>query len=954
MSQTSPETARATFESFIDLEPHEWLYAYWRRTGPLPAPEVVPFDLARVTKELSKVRVIGLSHQNYKLEFVSNPLTWSREESLFWIQSISQKEAIKKEIDKRRSEAYKATGTNEGFDEVSINAMLDREMALHLQDRDFTLDPGLGPLEALIEQTFVQDHDGRIWAPYMVLAALSNICDLPRFIEFWEHKITCYYGFGVLECLRKYKLPYLSDCELEQTKDYLRSQIKEQAWLPSQGDSEIPLSLIVASALSMQEELLPVIEKLSQESFPKHYNTIFKRPQVLVLGLREVALIKQHFARLNLCLEGKSDCVSWLAQTKLSELVQFVFACLYKVYPHSVDRETRDLVLYGLSLVHGPELAYPIFILGFNGAFTDFSKEWIKSNPVLAFVGLSRTMIFDALWRIKVDRLLLQLCTHIEADDLPEDVRPHLISMRQHKSLRRHSKKTLTTADAGCPDWLKSLFATNVFKRLSMPLWLTSERIGSLTIDGYTLTDIEMHQVFAAIKSSKPTNIHPFLLDLRDSVPRQSFDQFVWRLFEQWLEFDADSKDKWCIYAIGYLASSETVIKLTPLMKAWRKSGNSARAAFGLDCMRACGTDRALLQILAITRTAGIKSLRHKAVKVFQEIAQERGLTVEQLQDRIVPDCGMDVNGERVFEFGTRRFVGFVGKDHTASLKDEHGNIKSALPPAKQTDKPHLVAKARAEWKAFKSEVAQVVQEQSIRLEKLMVQGRRWTTAEYTDILLAHPLLRCLCQSLIWGQFDAAGNLIHSFRLTDEGDFADPSDKPVSLIAAYDLGLIHPLALNEIQLAQWREALTDYHIVSPFAQIDRPVYTLSQKELDTASISRFEGLLVAPMALFLALKHKDWIREDTNDDAVFKGQYKYFAHGDITASITYPGIIAGKISASEKQLISDIAFYSGSVTVSSWHNVGACIRADLSKVPKSVISEVIGDLNVAMRSADMG
>ncbi len=58
---------------------------------------------------------------------------------------------------------------------------------------------------------------------------------------------------------------------------------------------------------------------------------------------------------------------------------------------------------------------------------------------------------------------------------------------------------------------------------------------------------------------------------------------------------------------------------------------------------------------------------------MMEAIAQDRGLTRDQLADRIVPDLGLDERGSRVLDYGPRQFRLVFGPNLKPRLRDEQG-----------------------------------------------------------------------------------------------------------------------------------------------------------------------------------------------------------------------------------------------------------------------------------------
>ena len=112
-----------------------------------------------------------------------------------------------------------------------------------------------------------------------------------------------------------------------------------------------------------------------------------------------------------------------------------------------------------------------------------------------------------------------------------------------------------------------------------------------------------------------------------------------------------------------------------------------------------------------------------------------------------------------------------------------------------------------------------------------MVGGRRWSAEDFETLLVGHPLQRHLVRLLVLATY-RDGAVSATFRLTEEGDYADSDDEPFALADHALVGIVHPMHLDSAQQAAWGEILADYEIVPPFPQLGRPVYDVEPGELD--------------------------------------------------------------------------------------------------------------------------
>src|SRR5207248_4584576 len=131
---------------------------------------------------------------------------------------------------------------------------------------------------------------------------------------------------------------------------------------------------------------------------------------------------------------------------------------------------------------------------------------------------------------------------------------------------------------------------------------------------------------------------------------------------------------------------------------AWPGESQHQRAVLGLECLRAIGTDTALMQLNGIAQKLKFQGLKNKAREFMEDIARDKGLSREELEDRVVPDLDLDERGTRVLDFGPRQFRVVLGPDLEPLVRDESGKAKADLPKPGAKDDPHKAAAAVEEW----------------------------------------------------------------------------------------------------------------------------------------------------------------------------------------------------------------------------------------------------------------
>src|SRR5262249_51630425 len=154
-------------------------------------------------------------------------------------------------------------------------------------------------------------------------------------------------------------------------------------------------------------------------------------------------------------------------------------------------------------------------------------------------------------------------------------------------------------------------------------------------------------------------------------------------------------------------------LKLAPLIRAWPDERQQPRALFGLECLRAIGSDVALMQLNGIAQKQLSKGLKAKAAEMMEAVANDRGLSPAQLEDHIVPDCDLDERGTRVFDFGPRQFHFALGPEMKPMVRDQIGKLRDDLPKPGAKDDPARAAAAVEDWKRLKKQVREVAKIQA-------------------------------------------------------------------------------------------------------------------------------------------------------------------------------------------------------------------------------------------------
>jgi predicted DNA-binding WGR domain protein len=442
---------------------------------------------------------------------------------------------------------------------------------------------------------------------------------------------------------------------------------------------------------------------------------------------------------------------------------------------------------------------------------------------------------------------------------------------------------------------------------------------------GRMLTISSLHEPYAGLEVVK------------SACTRDSLAEFAWDIFEAWMGAGAPSKEGWAFTALGLLGDDETARRLAPKIREWPGESAHARAVTGLDLLAAIGSDVALMHLNGIAGKVKFKGLQDKAREKIAQVAETRGLTPEELADRLVPDLGLDATGSVALDFGPRRF--FVAFDEALKpyVKDESGARLKDLPKPNRNDQAELAEAAVERYKALKKDAKAIASLQIIRLEQIMCARRRWSGEDFRLFFLDHPLMRHLARRLVWGVY-RDGKFVEAFRVAEDLTLADRQDDLYELPADVEVGIAHVLEMPEDLGRDFGQIFADYEILQPFRQLGRETYALTDEERRTGTIERFKARKVATGSV-MGLINRGWERGEAQDGG-WVGWFTKRLPGNLEAELQLdPGTVVGDLSFEPEQSIPSIMVRRRG----TWGTDGL---ADLAGLDPILVSEIIRDADL--------
>ncbi len=687
---------------------------------------------------------------------------------------------------------------------------------------------------------------------------------------------------GVASWLEAEVYPRLSAGDMEAVRERLRSLLKDD-----------PAAAVLARHAGMAGDIAAWAAGLKKGGIaPGRMNAGFG---VALFGIGDAAVMVREARRLGVRLATPADARSWLALTGHDGL-DILRDSILAIRKAADQLAMLDVLL----LAESPEAAVTLLELKLQAKPPEVAarvESWLKKHPGHAAAGL----------------------TPLSADSTP---------------LGEAARSALgASSDApASADWLQAGLAA-VKPAKALPAFADPAVLPP--IHGLGAEDVS--RVLAALQASTLTGPHPLVSALRKGGDGAALAAFAWKLFEGWMAAGSPSKEKWALLSLGYFGDDGIVTKLTPLIRVWPGESQHQRAVTGLEVLRCIGSDTALTALNGMALKLKFKGLQDRARQLMDLIASDRGMTREQLEDRIVPDLGLDADGGRVFDFGPRRFRFTLSSDLTPELADESGKPLKDLPKPGAKDDAARAAEAAAAWKLLKAQLRDALKIQTFRLEEAMVTGRSWPVAEFTSLLVRHPFLTHLVRRLVWD--GGEGRL---FRVGDGGAFVNHDGRPVSGVET--VRVAHRLRMTHGQVGSWRGCFDALDLEPPFPQLEREVFAPEGMAMATEFV-RPAGRIPATK-MRGTMEGRGW-RRALHDHGGISAFVKPYAAAGVTAVVEIePSILIGMMD-NEDQTVEAVFFLAGTEPpprgyAEGYYGGGA--RQRVGDVDAVAFSETVRDL----------
>jgi hypothetical protein len=252
-----------------------------------------------------------------------------------------------------------------------------------------------------------------------------------------------------------------------------------------------------------------------------------------------------------------------------------------------------------------------------------------------------------------------------------------------------------------------------------------------------------------------------------------------------------------------------------------------------------------------------------------------------------------------------------------------------------------------------KKELKKLLPAHRDRLERLFLQQRAWSLADFRNRYLDHPVIGSLARRIIWSFALKTGR---ENGIWSQDCLVDQEGKPIKGLADDTRVTIwHPHDAPTGQVLAWREWLEEHEVRQPFKQAHREVYILTDAERQTATYSnRFAAHVIRQHQFSALCQARGWRYKLQGDWDSANTPTLDLPLWDLRAEFWVEPIHEGR-PFHEREDIGHTGIYLHTTTDQvRFARRGNMEPLSLDQVPPLVFSEVMRDVDLFVGVASVG
>ncbi len=212
-----------------------------------------------------------------------------------------------------------------------------------------------------------------------------------------------------------------------------------------------------------------------------------------------------------------------------------------------------------------------------------------------------------------------------------------------------------------------------------------------------------------------------------------------------------------------------------------------------------------------------IEALRYfDKIGMLDRYAELRNTSSDEVSIRLLQSIGLDENGTREFDLGSKKLAVTLSSDMTFTMIDLDKNKEVKSVPKKDVD-PDVAKRVSTEISAMKKQIKEVCKNRTKQLFDMFLNGETYSAnswkAQYSD----SSVTRGLAKILVWSQGK------NTFTISEDNKLITSSGNEYTLDDTTPVGVANPFDMERADVLLWREYFLSKKLKQAFLQVWEPV-----------------------------------------------------------------------------------------------------------------------------------
>ena len=219
----------------------------------------------------------------------------------------------------------------------------------------------------------------------------------------------------------------------------------------------------------------------------------------------------------------------------------------------------------------------------------------------------------------------------------------------------------------------------------------------------------------------------------------------------------------------------------------------------------------ALSLIDEMAKKSKIESVRNASNSALDVIADRMKINRDELSGLLIPDFGLNRNGERIVNIENKEYKISVNSKMSVDII-ENNKILKTIPKT-------FSKELKSEINFMKKEIKNVVKREKEKILMLLMNGRKLSYEFWKKIYIDNSFLSQYSINLFWNLYDEKENFIDIFRYLGDGSFINTNDDYIKLNENNLISLCSPVEMSNELIEKCIKQLSDYETAQPIKQL---------------------------------------------------------------------------------------------------------------------------------------